>query len=188
MPSTRELTVGLDGRHLVLVPTVGGGAGRLVGFDLPGVVYLAYPVPGQASLGERRSASPLPPGADSLDQVLGSALGQLLRSAAGPLTMGKLAAAVGCSPRMTTYHCTQLEAAGLIVRERHGQSVWVSRTTRGTSWSSYSANSRNPSQADGRSAPQCVAKWSQIYISREAIVQCSPRNSGCTRALLVIAD
>jgi hypothetical protein len=73
VPSTLELTVGLDGRRLVLVPTIAGGAGRLVGFDLPGVVYLAYPVPGQAGLGERGRASPLPPGADSLDQVLGSA-------------------------------------------------------------------------------------------------------------------
>jgi hypothetical protein len=131
VPSTRELTVGLDGRRLALLPTIAGGAGRLVGFDLPDVVYLAYPVPGQASLGERRSVSPIPPGADSLDQVLGSARGHLLRAAGGPITMGKLAAEVGCSPRMTTYHCTQLEAAGLIVRERRGQSVWVSRTTRG---------------------------------------------------------
>jgi len=32
---------------------------------------------------------------------------------------------------MTSYHCGQLEAAGLIVRERRGQSVWVSRTARG---------------------------------------------------------
>jgi DNA-binding MarR family transcriptional regulator len=45
--------------------------------------------------------------------------------------MGQLAAAVECSPRMTSYHCDHLEQAGLIVRERHGQSVWVSRTTRG---------------------------------------------------------
>jgi DNA-binding MarR family transcriptional regulator len=32
---------------------------------------------------------------------------------------------------MTTYHCDRLEAAGLILRERHGQSVWVSRSARG---------------------------------------------------------
>ncbi len=35
VPATRELTVGLDGRRLVLVPTIAGSAGRLVGFDCP---------------------------------------------------------------------------------------------------------------------------------------------------------
>jgi DNA-binding transcriptional ArsR family regulator len=58
--------------------------------------------------------------------------GHLLRAAAErPISMGKLGAAVGCSPRMTSYHCGQLEAAGLIMRERRGQSVWVSGTARG---------------------------------------------------------
>ena len=131
VPATRELTVGLDGRRLVLIPTIAGGAGRLVSFDLPGVVYLAYPVPGQASLGGRRAASPPTPGTDNLGRVIGGTRAGVLRAAAGAITMGQLAAAVGCSPRMTTYHCIQLEAAGLIVRERHGQSVWVSRTVRG---------------------------------------------------------
>jgi hypothetical protein len=46
-------------------------------------------------------------------------------------SMGQLAAALGCSPRVTSYHCDHLEAAGLILRERRGKSVWVSRTARG---------------------------------------------------------
>ena len=131
VPSTREATVGLDGRRLALVPTIAGSAGRLVGFDLPDVVYLAYPVPGQAGLGERPAPTPTNTGADPLGQVLGRARAQVLRAAIGPISMGRLAAGLECSPRMITYHCGQLEAAGLIRRERYGQSVWVSRTARG---------------------------------------------------------
>lgn len=45
--------------------------------------------------------------------------------------MGQLAAALQCEPCTASYHCDRLESAGLIARERHGQSVWVSRTVRG---------------------------------------------------------
>jgi DNA-binding HxlR family transcriptional regulator len=131
VPFTREISLGLDGRPLVLVPTVAGPTGRFVGFDLPDVVYIAYPVPGQPGLGEHDVAATDPEG-DPLSRVLGRMRGHLLRATAErPISMGRLGAAVGCSPRMTSYHCGQLEAAGLIVRERRGQSVWVSRTTRG---------------------------------------------------------
>jgi hypothetical protein len=54
-----------------------------------------------------------------------------LQAAGRPISMSHLAAAAGCSPRMTTYHAVQPEAAGLVVWERRGQSVWVSRTARG---------------------------------------------------------
>jgi DNA-binding transcriptional ArsR family regulator len=130
VPAIREATVGLDGRRLVLVPTIAGSMGRLVGFDLPDVVYLAYPLPGQTALGEN-GATLADPGGHPLGQVLGRARADVLQAADRPISMGQLAAAVGCSPRMTTYHAGQLEAAGLIVRERRGQSVWVSRTVRG---------------------------------------------------------
>jgi hypothetical protein len=131
VPATRDVTLGLGGRRLVLVPTIAGPAGRLVGFDLPDVAYLAYPVPGQAGLGTNGSG-PMDSDGDPLCQVLGLMRARLLRATAGrPISMGQLATEVGCSPRMTSYHCDQLEAAGLIVRERHGQSVWVSRTARG---------------------------------------------------------
>ena len=130
VPAVREATVALDGRRLVLVPTIAGPMGRLVGFDLPDVVYLAYPVPGQAGLGENGNP-PAEQRGDALGQVLGRMRADVLQAADRPISMGKLAAAVGCSPRMTSYHAGQLEAAGLVVRERRGQSVWVSRTVRG---------------------------------------------------------
>lgn len=47
------------------------------------------------------------------------------------LTVGELAAAVPCAPTTTIYHLNQLAKAGLIIRERRGTSVRVSRTARG---------------------------------------------------------
>jgi DNA-binding transcriptional ArsR family regulator len=131
VPYTHEVTVELGTRQLVLVPTVAGPLGRLVGFDLPDVAYVAYPVPGQEG-GDENGTGTIGSDGDPLSQVLGWIRADLLRAAGGsPITMGQLAAAMGCSPRMTSYHCGRLEAAGLIVRERKGQSVWVSRTARG---------------------------------------------------------
>jgi hypothetical protein len=129
VPSTREVTDELGGRQLVLVPTIAGPVGR-IGLDLPDVFYLAYPVPWQAGLGEH-GAAPTDLGGDPLCRMLGRMRAHVLRTADGPVSMGQLAAAVGCSPRVTSYHCDQLEATGLILRERHGKSVWVSRTSRG---------------------------------------------------------
>lgn len=129
--SLDELSLDLGRRRLVLVPTVAGGRGRLVGFDLPDVVYLAYPVPGQSGLSERGLSAPADSAADPLRRVLGRMRSDLLRAAGGPISMGRLATAVGCSPRMATYHCDELSAMGLIRRERRGQSVWVGRTVRG---------------------------------------------------------
>ncbi len=42
VPATRDQSVDLAGRKLVLVPTLAGPGGRLVGFDLPDVVYVVY--------------------------------------------------------------------------------------------------------------------------------------------------
>jgi DNA-binding transcriptional ArsR family regulator len=131
VPATRELTIDLGRRRLVLVPTIAGARGRMVGFDLADVVYLAYPVPGQSGLGERSLSAPEQVAADPLRRVLGRLRGELLRAAGGPISMSQLAATVGCSPRMTTYHCDELEAMGLLRRERRGQSVWAGRTQRG---------------------------------------------------------
>lgn len=130
VPTTREARVELGGRRLVLVPTVAGPSGRLVCFDLPEIVYIAYPVSGQVGLGEH-GAAPADPRRDPLGGVLGRMRAELLRAVGRPVSMGQLADAVACSPRVTSYHCDHLEAAGLILRERHGQSVWVSRTSRG---------------------------------------------------------
>jgi DNA-binding MarR family transcriptional regulator len=69
--------------------------------------------------------------ADALAIVLGPLRARTLRATARPITAGHLASRLHCAPNTVTYHCTQLESAGLIVRERRGPSVWISRTHRG---------------------------------------------------------
>lgn len=121
VPATRDQSVDLAGRKLVLVPTL---TGRLVGFDLPDVVYLAYPLPGQ-------SVDSPPRATDPLTHLLGHHRAALLMAAGRPSTMTHLAATVGCTLRMTSYHCKHLESAGLIHRERLGQTTHITRTSRG---------------------------------------------------------
>jgi DNA-binding MarR family transcriptional regulator len=47
------------------------------------------------------------------------------------MSAGALASALDCAANTATYHCNHLEKARLVVRERRGQSVWISRTPRG---------------------------------------------------------
>jgi DNA-binding MarR family transcriptional regulator len=68
---------------------------------------------------------------DALALILGRLRAQTLRAATRPITAGRLAARLQCAPNTVTYHCAQLESAGLIVRERRGPMVWITRTPRG---------------------------------------------------------
>jgi DNA-binding transcriptional ArsR family regulator len=68
---------------------------------------------------------------DPLALVLGPLRARTLRATGRPITAGRLATRLQCAPNTVTYHCTQLESAGLIVRERRGPSVWIIRTGRG---------------------------------------------------------
>jgi DNA-binding transcriptional ArsR family regulator len=126
----RDFVRDLAGRRLALVPMVCSPNGTAVNFDLPEVAYVGYPVRGFAENGLHRSSSPDPSG-DALALVLGLARARALRAVHRPLTMGQLAVELQCEPCTASYHCDRLESAGLIVRERHGQSVWVTRTARG---------------------------------------------------------
>lgn len=76
------------------------------------------------------AAQPLPCD-DALALVLGPLRARTLRAVAHPITAGRLARRLQCAPNTVTYHCTQLESAGLIVRERRGPRVWISLTRRG---------------------------------------------------------
>jgi Mn-dependent DtxR family transcriptional regulator len=68
---------------------------------------------------------------DALALILGRLRAQTLRAATRPITAGRLAARLQCAPNTVTYHCAHLESAGLIVRERRGPMVWITRTARG---------------------------------------------------------
>ncbi|MBB5137989.1 DNA-binding transcriptional ArsR family regulator [Thermocatellispora tengchongensis] len=118
----------LGERRLVLVPTLAGRDSVIVNLDNPGMVWIAYPVPGADRLwydqGEQRRG-------EELAAVLGDVRAGLLAALARPTTMSRLAGQAGTVPSAITYHCDRLAAAGLITRERRGREVWVSRTRRG---------------------------------------------------------
>ena len=116
--------VSLGGRRLVLVPLIGDSHALLAGFEVPGVAYIGYHVPGHTIAGYRGSG-------DELALLLGPLRARALRLLARPMSAGALASALDCAANTATYHCNHLEAARLVIRERRGQSVWISRTPRG---------------------------------------------------------
>ena len=120
-PNDRRVALG--GRRLVLLPMI---ANRdAVGFsaERPEMCYIAYPIR-PPSPGTQAAAN------GALALILGSQRAAILQVLRQPLTVSEVAAAVQCAPTTATYHLQQLAAAGMIIRERHGTSVWVSRTTR----------------------------------------------------------
>lgn len=121
-----ESLADLNGRRLVLVPMIAGPHGTLGDFAPSDFVYLAYPVGATIE-----GTSPDAANEDVVAHVLGSLRAALLRASMRSASIGQVAAAAGCSASLATYHCAQLEAAGLIRRERRGRTVHVSHTTRG---------------------------------------------------------
>ena len=118
--------IALGGRRLALLPMIARMDQLLVSFERPEVCYLAYPI---------RPPRPRAPANEdgALALVLGPSRAAVLRGLHQPLTVSELAVAVQCAPNTVTYHLNQLAMAGLIIRERKGLSVRVSRTTRGDS-------------------------------------------------------
>ncbi|MFI1722638.1 ArsR/SmtB family transcription factor [Streptomyces sp. NPDC020489] len=115
-------------RRVVLVPIVSGNAASVFSFDRHDAVWFGYPVPGLDTLWKAEQAAPAK---DPLKLMVGSLRARILRELTRPCTMGSLASALNCTPATVTYHCGQLEAAGLLTRERRGQHVMARRTTSG---------------------------------------------------------
>ena len=67
----------------------------------------------------------------SLAALVGPQRARLLRWLERPATPGDLARQLQGAPSMVTHHLRALQAAGLIVRRRHGRHVRVTRTARG---------------------------------------------------------
>lgn len=115
----------LADRRLILVPMLVRSHQVAVSFNGPDFAYVAYPALGNpGDRGEVGSTK------DSLALVLGPLRAGALKVLARPRTMRDLARLLHCAPSTATYHCDQLERAGLITRERRTQSVWVARTGR----------------------------------------------------------
>jgi Helix-turn-helix domain len=116
----------LADRQLVLVPLLSDW--RLcLSFDQPGLAFIGYPALGQRAATTSRTAQE----DDALRLILGPVRASALRELDVPRSMWQLAGRMHCAPSNATYHCDQLEAAGLVTRHRRGQSVWAARTARG---------------------------------------------------------
>jgi DNA-binding transcriptional ArsR family regulator len=124
-------TTSLAGRRLVFVPMLAPGRQVVVSFESGRDAYIAYPLPGtRPTMRSSRGHDDAAADTDRLTALLGPIRAAALRSLHSPQSMGALAREVHCAPSTLTYHCDQLVAAGLLERERRGQSIWVSRTDR----------------------------------------------------------
>jgi DNA-binding transcriptional ArsR family regulator len=115
----REVDLGV--RRLVLLPMIAGPGAVFACFDSPEVACLAYPLRGPDGAGD----------ADALTLVIGAPRAAILRLLRHPRTIHELARAVRCAPNTASYHCQQLETAGLVTRRRDRRVVRVTRTARG---------------------------------------------------------
>ncbi|GIJ12072.1 hypothetical protein Van01_52860 [Micromonospora andamanensis] len=128
IPDRHPAHFALDGRRLVLTPTVSGVGASIFDPDMADMLWLGYPVPNlwrtwQEQRPGRRQ--------DPLALVLGPMRATLLRHAGSGLSMSQLACLLHCAPSVVTYHCTSLVDAGLLYRERRGRQTHVRRTERG---------------------------------------------------------
>ncbi|MBB5936583.1 ArsR/SmtB family transcription factor [Streptomyces zagrosensis] len=118
-----------DDRLLVLAPLVSGTtalAGCTLGADN---IRIGYAPSGLTHAWESED---LPaPAADPLVLVLGEQRAAILRHGSRDATMTEIANHLGCSPATATYHCGQLERAGLVLRVRQGRTVRLRLATRG---------------------------------------------------------
>ncbi|MGW4790899.1 hypothetical protein ACWEPC_00600, partial [Nonomuraea sp. NPDC004297] len=125
-PGPERGTYELGERTIVLVPMLAGRDAVVLGLDDPGAVWIAYPVPGAASLWRRPAA----PAKDDLSALVGPVRAGLLHALDRPMTMSMLATDLRLAPSGLTYHCDRLRAGRLITRERRGREVWIARTHR----------------------------------------------------------
>ncbi|MGW7285644.1 ArsR/SmtB family transcription factor [Streptomyces sp. NPDC054847] len=118
----------LDGRGLVLVPSVFGGPRIFSDVDSPDwQPTLRYPPRGTATLWEAR-AEPL---SDALAGVLGRSRALLLAELAAPASTTDLARRTGLSAGGVSQHLTAMRAAGLVSAHRTGRVVLYARTSVG---------------------------------------------------------
>src|SRR5215217_3013220 len=90
----------------------------------------------------------------SLKALLGPQRAAALVLLDAPTTAGRLAEALHTVPAGATHHLRELEAAGLVTRERRGQYVIVERTARGTALLALYDRERTHRGADPRRRSQ----------------------------------
>ncbi|MEV5592929.1 MarR family transcriptional regulator [Streptomyces sp. NPDC052496] len=130
LPDRAPLAQDVAVRKLTLLPLVSGTRACVLRVGVDGHASVGYPVAGLAPLlggGEDRRERV----SDALAMTLGELRAVILRKGNQPVSMGKLADLLHCTAGTVTYHCRQLEQAGLLYRERQGREVRILRTLRG---------------------------------------------------------
>lgn len=129
VPAMHGRSLRLSAAGLTLVPVLAGSPFRACGFTGDTVTHLVYPLrPAPAPAPDRRRRDP---GAAELGVLLGAQRASILRAVAAPVSAGKLASHLACTPSLVTHHLDALVGAGLVERHRRGRHVFVERTERG---------------------------------------------------------
>jgi DNA-binding transcriptional ArsR family regulator len=114
----------LDGRGLLLMPSVFAWPSIYAVTDLPWQPTLIYPARGVATVWE-----PAPdPAPEALGRVLGRTRAQLLRALDVPRTGQALARTLDVTPGAISQHVASLRDAGLVATHRDGRHVICRRT------------------------------------------------------------
>lgn len=122
-----DASVALDGRGLLLMPSVFTWPSLGAVTDPPWQPTVVYPARGIATVWEA-SGPPLP---EALAQVLGRTRAQLLAALEVPHTGTALARALGITAGAVSQHVALLRAAGLVATHRDGRHVICRRTALG---------------------------------------------------------
>ncbi|MEU6620838.1 winged helix-turn-helix domain-containing protein [Streptomyces litmocidini] len=122
----------LGRRPLVLVPLASGYTASMYGADRDDALWIGYAVPGLGRITGDRAEKTDAAAPDALSLVLGPVRAQILRALHRRPSISEVAHVAHIGLSTATYHCSQLETAGLLRRERHGRQVRLHPTERGT--------------------------------------------------------
>jgi DNA-binding transcriptional ArsR family regulator len=122
-----DLTVGLDQRGIVLMPSAYVWPGITAITDRPWQPTIVYPARGIVRLWQSPARS-----ARTLARLLGGTRATILASLDAPASTTSLAARLDLSPSGASRHLTALRDAGLLTTTRHGHELRYSRTRLGT--------------------------------------------------------
>ncbi|MFJ3666461.1 DUF5937 family protein [Streptomyces sp. NPDC090106] len=117
----------LDGRGLVLMPSVFVWPDVVSSFDPPWQSMVVYPARGIGGLW----AEPAGRAPDSLVRLLGRGRAAVLTALDEPAGTGALAHRLGLAPSSVSAHLTVLRDAGLLTSRRYGHQVLYERTPLG---------------------------------------------------------
>ncbi|MHB9758765.1 ArsR/SmtB family transcription factor [Streptomyces sp. BYX5S] len=118
----------LDGRGLVLLPSVFCWPDVVSGFEPPWQPTVAYPARGVGALWSAPAART----PDALANLLGRGRADVLDALAEPASTSALAHRLGRAPSSVSAHLSALRGAGLLTSRRHGHQVLYERTPLGS--------------------------------------------------------